>query len=793
MNSGATPLPVKGEKKRKMDNGISSLFDIHSGSSQQACVFNLQVLLFLIDRHWLSIHHSLKLGIVDSLIQFATSDEPLIQNWAFLCLAAVVHGERFLAKAKNSTLPSQSFQSSQLQTAYESTTWDSIWTHSIRRINAPSTCRAASHVAHALIFQVPGGLSVPLPSYRILAEIESLASDLEVQGPSHPYDSVCNFLSQCIKIANQDARLYRMHLEDKVIGWMTDHWKATKLRPTPQTLRDGINLLQAVCGVTRESFLVSRLSIPACSIAAVITKESTEKNVREFLLSAKLPSPSQRTPVRTTDNQIPSVVREINVGVGIAELMPPQTRERKISAIFMRTLESLSDEWENVNENRISMTADIACQTLHCALISLVFESLLVYNGMAANRHLVQASTKLILSVTRSLHGSTWNVAEKASVLHALEPLVLLDEEEAFESSAWETMLPPGTGSGIKKHVFYSLVDKFDALERHAKAQRVNLLRIIWQLPDVRDFISLYLVPVEISSQAEKHLCQVIVTLRKLFSALISSRTLATDNAPGLENDERDSFGPTRITSSSMGFTSQGIPGNDAYLARILEVCMRFLAAGPLLQSVSGEPTKDIYTINTILECGIVNANGFLIGFSLLLAEIKRRTFSLGNNLQRYLDVLDDFFGSYEYEQSERMQQIVSKFLHSILDLWLTNVEVRNQVDALPKWLLKSHRKGRAKYKTERDAFIRFVDKMTLQEPQALEWLLLSENQGLSEDVLLNYLPLQMWNQDNDVRIRFRVAVLNARLFHAIQRLDVYPSKLYTGIREFYDGVEVHQ
>jgi len=497
MNSGATPLPVKGEKKRKMDNGISSLlFGIHSGSSQQTCVFNLQVLLFLIDRHWLSIHHSLKLGIVDSLIQLATSDEPLIQNWAFLCLAAVAHGERFLAKAKDSTLPSQDFQSSQLQTAYENTTWDSIWTHSIRRINAPSTCRAASHAAYALIFQASRGLSVPLPSYRILAEIESLGSDLEVQGPSYPYDSVCNFLSQCIKIANQDARLYRMHLEDKVIGWMTDHWKATKLRPTPQTLHDGINLLQAVCGVTRESFLVSHSLLPACSIAAVITKESAEKNVREFLLSAKLPSPSQRTPIRATDSQIPSAVREINVGVGITELMPPQTRERKISAIFLRNLESLSDEWEN----RISMTADVARQTVDCALISLIFESLLVYNGIAANRHLVQASTKLILSVIRSLDGSTWNVAEKASVLHALEPLVLLDEEEeALESSAWETMLPPGTGSGIKKHVFYSLAEKFDSLERHAKAQRMNLLRIIWQLPDVRGSISFYLIAVEVS------------------------------------------------------------------------------------------------------------------------------------------------------------------------------------------------------------------------------------------------------------------------------------------------------
>lgn len=278
-----------------------------------------------------------------------------------------------------------------------------------------------------------------------------------------------------------------------------------------------------------------------------------------------------------------------------------------------------------------------------------------------------------------------------------------------------------------------------------------------------------------------------------MFIALIASQTSVTDSTPGLENDDRDGFGPTRIAASHMGSASQGITGNDAYLVRTLEVCMRFLAAGPLLQSVSGEPTRDTNIVNTILKCGIIRANGFLNGFSLLLAEIRRRTFSLGNNLQGYLDVLDDFFGSYEYEQSERMQRIVSRFLHSILDSWLTNAEVRTQVDALPKWLLKSHRKGKAKYRTERDAFIRFVDKMALQEPQALKWLLSTGSKGPSDEVLLTSLPLRMWNQDSDVRIRFRVAVLNARLFHAIQQLDIYPSVLYTGIRDFYSGVEVHQ
>ncbi|KXN87389.1 Serine/threonine-protein kinase TEL1 [Leucoagaricus sp. SymC.cos] len=775
MNSGSTPLPLRGDKKRKMDNGISSIiFGIQAGSSQQARVFNLQVLLFLVDRHWLAIHHSLKLTIVDFLVQLVTSDDPLIQNWAFLCLAAIVHGERFLVKARDNTSSSSQSLQSQSQAAYEATTWDSLWTHSIRRISAPVTCRAASHAAYTLIFQAPGSLSIPLPSQRILSEIELFSSDLEVQGPSHPYDSVCNFLSECIRLASQDARLYRVHLEDKVVGWMIDHWKVAgiaKVKTLPQTLQDGTKLLQAICSLSRECFLVSRSLLPTCNVTAIITKESSEKSIRDFLLSAKLPLSSKRATMKDSDHP-PTSVKEVNVGTSASDLSPPQARERKISAFFLRGIERLTEEWEVIVENRTSVTADAAKSALEHAVIALVFEALLVYNGIAANRHLVQTSAKLILNITRLLNNSTWNSLEKATVLHALEPLVLLnDDEEDLEAPTWETVLPPGASSGLKKQVFYRLADELSIPSKSSKAQRTNLLRIIWQLPDV-----------------EIYLREVVVRLRRLFSTLVTGRTSASSGVTGAENDDKDGFGPVRVVANHTA--QQGVSGDDAYLMRTEEVCMRFIAAGPLLQSLSGEPTRDTDIMDAILGCGIKNANGFLHGFSLLLSEIRRRTFSLGNHLQRYLDTLNDFFGSYEFEQSERIQQLLSQFLHSILELWLSSADVRDQVEDLPKWLLKRHKKEKAKYRTERDAFIRFIDKLVFQQPRALEWLL-SPGSSLSDEALLTSLPLRVWNRDNDIRIRFRIAILNARLFHATQHLDIYPSVLYKGLTEFLTEVPV--
>ncbi len=284
-----------------------------------------------------------------------------------------------------------------------------------------------------------------------------------------------------------------------------------------------------------------------------------------------------------------------------------------------------------------------------------------------------------------------------------------------------------------------------------------------------------------------------MTVLRQLFCNTIATRGSTIAGTVGLESDERDGFGPVRIIAGQTSFNQQERSDYDPFTIRTLQVCMRFVAAGPLLRSISGEPTKDTEVTEVILGCGTENSNGFLTGFSLLLSEIQRKTFSFGNHLQRFLDALNMFFIPYEHKHSKRMQQVLSQFLYAILELWLGSADVRDQVQDLPNWLLKHHRKGKAKYRTERDAFIRFIDKLVFRQPHSLEWLLLKENEGLSEEHLLTLLPLKAWNEDNDIRVRFRVAILNARLFHALQHLDIYPSVLYTGIQGYFNEVEVDQ
>jgi ataxia telangiectasia mutated family protein len=278
--------------------------------------------------------------------------------------------------------------------------------------------------------------------------------------------------------------------------------------------------------------------------------------------------------------------------------------------------------------------------------------------------------------------------------------------------------------------------------------------------------------------------------LRQLFCKMITSNGPDVMGSIGTEIDERDGFGPVRVVAGQSGPLQSGIPEADPFISRTMEICLRFVVNGPLLHSLSGEPTKDTEVIDAVLACDVDNPEGFLIGFPLLLSDIQRGTFSLGGNLDRCLKVLGKILTSYKYQKSERMLQVTCQLLNAILESWLNSAEVREGVEDLLDFLLKRNLRKQARYRSERDAFIRFVEQVVIHQPHSLEWVL---EEKLTKEVLLTMLPLGLWNTDNDVRVRFRAAVLNARIFHALQPLDISPSLFYTGLQQYLNQIEIEQ
>lgn len=444
----------------------------------------MQTLLFFICRYWSKLHNSLQQDVISTLLQFVSTDDGTIQSWTFLCFAAITYADNLSPCSRDAS------------------TWDPIWTHAMRRANVPTVCRAACHAAQtllSLLYLHPkshAGSKRLLTSQRVLLEIETLAKDLDVQGPSFPYDSVCAFLAACLRVASQDVRLYRMQLEDKVAGWLMDCWRVGDARGDKSgmllyTTRDMLLLLESICGFSKRSDLICRVFIPECLIVETMVGERKTKVIRDFLLSAKLPHyrglmKKSGTAIAMAESRLPTgatVMGQVDV-----DLAPPRGRERRISAFMLKSLEALIAGWEVIQEANTHPSAEKARQSLDTAVIALSFESLLVLNGTKATRRVMQCGCKLVGLVTPLLVDSRWTLEEKALILLGLEPLTSDGEENTDET--WEALVPPGKGTGIKTESSRAL-----STHVHPKATRVmrrDFQRILWRNVDVRQqFISL--------------------------------------------------------------------------------------------------------------------------------------------------------------------------------------------------------------------------------------------------------------------------------------------------------------
>ena len=408
------------------------------------------------------------------LLQHVTSDDGVVQSWIFLNFAAIAYAEGFATARK----PSPNKVDSPMLT---STVWDPIWTHAIRRANVPTVCRSACHAGHTFLVSLYNqtGLSrTPLTSHHVLLEIETLAKDMDVQGPAYPYDSVCMFLSQCLSIASQDVRLYRMQLEDKVLSWLIDSWKISgteRIKVALHSIKDIFILLETVCGLTKRVDFPVNLLLPKCQIVDSMVEEREGKVIRDFLLYAKLPSfqqkPDARRSTSTTDSASSTDLH----------LVAPRGRERRISAFFLKTLESLMLEWETLQD---SVTAEMSCRTLDLAIAAIAFETLLMFNGTMSNRQVLQRAAKIISTVTPLLNENRWTVMEKSLVVSALASIVHHTGYSRGRRN-WETLSWPGTKSGIQGKILSSLTPDGISSQRACSTRRIGFLRLIWQNAEV--------------------------------------------------------------------------------------------------------------------------------------------------------------------------------------------------------------------------------------------------------------------------------------------------------------------
>lgn len=436
------------------------------------------------------MHDKPQKEILSALLQLLTNDDVVIQSWTFLCLGAIA--DQVVSRPSHSSAADGGL----------SDFWDPVWTHAMRRASVPIVCRSACHIAHIFLLH-----SKPLLStQRALIEVESFAKDLDVQGPPFPYDSVCSFLALCLQVASQDMRLYRMQIEDKALAWLTDSWRLAVTRTTGGHSLDGSRvkvphpvvadlmlLLENICGLSRRSSLVCRTILPDCAIVEQMVEERRTTVIREFLLDARLPPFQKSTEAATVSSSSQTSSTTATApgsqfeSIEAQELANPGQRERKVSSMMHKFLSSLLPDWERNDSTTAHMSAERARQLLDVAITCLTFQSLLIYNGTRSDRKVLQDACKLITHVTPLLMTRKWSAEEQAVVLLGFEPLVSAGEQEE-EEPAWEGMLSPNEGTGIRREVLRGMTSSMGRDRTQMVAARRELQRIIWQTAEVRHF-----------------------------------------------------------------------------------------------------------------------------------------------------------------------------------------------------------------------------------------------------------------------------------------------------------------
>src|SRR5258708_5374779 len=286
------------------------------------------------------------------------------------------------------------------------------------------------------------------------------------------------------------------------------------------------------------------------------------------------------------------------------------------------------------------------------------------------------------------------------------------------------------------------------------------------------------------------------MTLRVVF-ARISRRSFTSD---GIEAEDQDDFGLTGGTITGAPAEAQRQMSGRIYVESILDICMSFLATGPILQSLGEEPTRDRELTDIVLNC---DGDEFLLASKAYLASVRRRALNIN------LTILDNLlvkFASlstqYIYQLNDELKLMIIRLLDSTAHLWiradLIDSDTVDKVRNFFEWLLKlvrvtndeDHNGTRTKVRSWkiRDAFVAFLVRYIALDPHErlpVARRSVDDDCGSSDSDNPPILPsdvLPTINQDDDIRVRFRSACANAMLFDLPRFSDGQHMTLYSGI-----------
>lgn len=199
----------------------------------------------------------------------------------------------------------------------------------------------------------------------------------------------------------------------------------------------------------------------------------------------------------------------------------------------------------------------------------------------------------------------------------------------------------------------------------------------------------------------------------------------------------------------------------------LAEICIVFLASIPVLQCPTGQTLRDKELIKLVVECP--EEKLLLLGPP-LLTVVRRRLLTLS------LDVLDnllvkcaDLLRRYSHAINDQFHFLVVDLLKSSLHIWMEKEAITSSigehVQVLCGWISNMMEAAETKKKPTfwkiRDLVARFLAGYLAKDPSQTFW----PADYHDAEVKRPLSTLLALNVDEDIRVRFRAAVLSASLF----------------------------
>ncbi|GAA5849370.1 hypothetical protein JCM8547_006527 [Rhodosporidiobolus lusitaniae] len=816
--------PTQRGKRRKVDDPLTVLLDSLSDASHplNLIAFRLKILLFLVDRHWDKLSEEARRRILDALVPLLSHSDSQIERWTFVAVAAVVHAG---LPQQDNPLDDFSAARKHRRESSSSTPWEQVWLLALRRLTSPELCRTAAHTANVLLAhdRIPIGV--------LIESIDTFAKDLDVQGLNFPSDAICFFLEWILAIAASDARLFRLKLPQKILGWITTAWRPldgihrahsfgqSRPQADPLSVSGLVSLLARLSAAVDVPKVVDDYLVPDCPCATMAIELGETARVRDFI-EAKVPAYWKDDSQKANGIRTPSFYNSAG-GAGAHDERQRDQTPKRISGWLQRTLDGFKADASGMGDSYwCGMANDLARRHLDWASLALTVEGLFKLNKLPSRKETIRSATDILTFLAPTLALKKWHPSERAHLLAALNPiLVSIPDRPAV---TYPVLLDPSDASGIP-HDLIPRRSSTPSSRRQVDLDSLEFahLRTIWNDDLVRTALEEVLSALRfiLREVTESPSPPGTASANGSNGASSSSSsfgfgsqmpsTQASQKIKELEATQKaDDFGEVRVgsraasvlgsSSSSGGDSSSGGMGGYGPAragAATIQACIRgFVSAEMASSGGSGGTgsTSRPARIQEIVDAILAAENG---DDSIVLAEQAFEaslaglvTFGLAQAEAVIQHIGEDLLPDYRYARDERFARVALRFLECTTGLWVKAGDAEEEFGGfartLAAWYVSGLRKKIFASWRVRLQFLALLDKYLELDPTQQSWDL--DGQALrAEDGLLitpsAIVPFML--SDGDFRVRFRAATSSANLFNLCRALGLSEQNVFNDIK----------